>query len=76
MKTVSVRVDEDIKARWDALARAHGLNQSQLMREAIVNKLEELEDFYVVMERTSQPYETIPHDEVLRRLGLNDVDAD
>lgn len=72
MKTVSVRVDDDIKLRWAELAKAHGLNPSQHMRDAIVDRLEELEDYYVVMERTSKPYETIPHEEVLRRLGLTD----
>ena len=49
------------------------------MREAIIDRLEELEDYYVVKERTSQPYETIPHEtipheEVRRRLGFNDAD--
>lgn len=74
MKTLSIRIDDEIKARWEELAKAHGLNPSQHMRAAIIDKLEELEDYYVVKERLSEPYETIPHDEVLRRLGLSDVD--
>ena len=47
-------------------------NPSQHMREAIIGRLEELEDYYVVKERTSKPYKTVPHEEVLRRLGLSD----
>jgi predicted DNA-binding protein len=74
MKTLSIRIDEDVKTRWEQLARAHGLNPSQHMREAIIDRLEELEDYYVVKERTSQPYTTIPHEEVLKLLGLDDVD--
>lgn len=73
MKTLSIRIDEDVKARWEQLAKAHGLNPSQHMREAIIGRLEELEDYYVVKERTSKPYKTIPHEEVLRQLGLTDI---
>jgi hypothetical protein len=43
------------------------------MRDAIIDRLEELEDYYVVRERLSQPYETSPREEVLRQLGLSDV---
>jgi RHH-type transcriptional regulator, rel operon repressor / antitoxin RelB len=71
MKTISIRIDEAIKARWDRLAGEHGLNQSQLMREAILDKLEELEDFYVVRTRTSQPFEPVSNDDVWKRLGLD-----
>ncbi len=77
MKTLSIRIDDDIKQRWTQLAQAHGLNPSQHMRAAIIDRLEELEDYYVVRERLEQPYKTIPHEEVLRQLGLSDVvDAD
>lgn len=70
MKTISIRIDEDVKRRWDQLADEHGLNQSRLMREAILEKLEELEDFYVVKERTGEPFTPVPDEEVWRRLGL------
>ena len=72
MKTVSVRIDDDIKARWEDLAQTHGLNQSQLMREAITDKLEELEDFYIVRMRMAEPFTPIANDEVWKRLGLAD----
>jgi RHH-type rel operon transcriptional repressor/antitoxin RelB len=70
MRAVSVRVDADIKARWDRLASEHGLNQSQLMREALIEKLEELEDFYTVRARLAEPFEPVPNEEVWRRLGV------
>jgi predicted DNA-binding protein len=73
MKTLSIRIDDEVKTRWEQLAKAHGLNPSQHMREAIIDRLEELEDYYAVKERTSKPYETIPHEEVLRQLGLTDI---
>lgn len=72
MKTVSLRLDEDVKARWDKLSRAHGLNASKLMRDAIVDRLEELEDFYVVQARLTTPFTPVPNDEVWKELGDKD----
>lgn len=72
MRTISLRLDDDVKTRWEQLAQRHGLNQSQLMREAIVEKLEELEDFYVVRERSMQRYTPVSSDELWRRAGLED----
>lgn len=72
MKTVSIRIDDDVKTRWDELADAHGLDSQRLMREAIVEKLEELEDLYVVKARTTAPFQPVPNEEVWRRLGLED----
>jgi RHH-type rel operon transcriptional repressor/antitoxin RelB len=73
MKTLSIRIDDEIKARWEELAKTHGLNPSQHMRNAIIDRLEELEDYYVVKKRLSKPYKTIPHEQLLRQLGLSDV---
>ncbi len=72
MKTVSLRLDEDVKARWDKLSRTHGLNPSKLMRDAIVDRLEELEDFYVVQARMVTPFTPVPNDEVWKELGDED----
>ncbi len=72
MKTISIRIDDDIKQRWDALADRHGLNASHLMRQAIAEKLEELEDFYVVRARTSSPFEPVANEDVWRKLGVAD----
>lgn len=72
MKTVTIRIDDDVMTRWDELAQAHGLDSGRLMRQAIVEKLEELEDFYVVKARTAKPFQPVPNEEVWRRLGLED----
>lgn len=74
MKTLSIRIDDEVKARWEQLAKEHGLNPSQHMRAAIIDRLEELEDYYVVKERLSKPYKTIPHEEVWRSLGFSESD--
>jgi predicted DNA-binding protein len=72
MATVSIRIDDDTKDRWNSLAKIHGLNQSELFRQAIIDKLEELEDFYVVRERLSKPYKTISNEDVWKELGIED----
>lgn len=72
MATVSIRIDDDTKTRWNTLAKAHGLNQSELFRQAIIDKLEELEDFYIVRERLNKPFETISNEDVWKELGIED----
>jgi RHH-type rel operon transcriptional repressor/antitoxin RelB len=72
MATLSIRIDDDVKARWARLTEEHGLNQSQLFRQAIVEKLEDLEDFYVVRGRLDKPFVTVPNDQVWKDLGLED----
>jgi predicted DNA-binding protein len=72
MATVSIRIDDDTKTRWNSLAKAHGLNQSELFRQAITEKLEELEDFYVVRERLAKPFKTVANDDVWKELGIED----
>lgn len=72
MATLSIRIDDDIKARWQKLSEDHGLNQSHLFREAIIEKLEELEDFYIVRERLAHPHETVSNSTVWKELGLED----
>ena len=72
MKSVSVRIDDEIKERWDRLSREQGLNPSQLMRQAITDKLEELEDFYVVRQRLGEPFDPIADEDVWKDLGHAD----
>jgi len=72
MATVSIRIDDETKDRWRSLAKAHGLNQSELFRQAIIKKLVELEDFYVVKERLSKPFKTISNEDVWKKLGIED----
>lgn len=72
MKTVSVRIDDDVKERWEALAEAHGLSSDNMMSQALVEKLEELEEFYVVKERIAKPFTPVSDADVWKRFGLAD----
>lgn len=72
MATLSIRIDDEVKARWAKLSQDFGLNQSQLMRQAVEEKLEELEDFYAVRERLNRPFKTVSNDDVWKDLGIED----
>ncbi len=72
MATLSIRIDDEVKARWTRLSAEFGLNQSQLFRQAIEEKLEELEDFYIVRERLDKPFKTVSNEDVWKDLGLED----
>ncbi len=72
MKSISIRIDDNIKDRLDELSEKHGLNASRLMRQAIAEKLEELEDFYMVRKRLAEPFEPVSNEDVWRRAGLAD----
>ena len=72
MASISIRIDDEIKARWDRLSEEQGLNASHLMRQAIIDKLEELEDFYIVRRRLSEPFEPVSNEDVWKRAGLAD----
>jgi RHH-type rel operon transcriptional repressor/antitoxin RelB len=60
---LSIRLPEDIEARLDALARKTGRTKSFYVREAILEHLEDLEDYYLALERIQNPQgESIPFD--------------
>jgi predicted DNA-binding protein len=73
MSTLSIEIDGELQSRWEELAKKHGLDPQQQITDAIIDRLEELEDYYVVKERTSGSYETIPDEDVWKILGLDDA---
>jgi RHH-type transcriptional regulator, rel operon repressor / antitoxin RelB len=73
---LSVRLPEDIEKRLEALAKATGRSKTYYVREALIQKLEDMEDIYLaeaVMERIASGEEkTYPLADVERELGLAD----
>ena len=65
--------DEDI-ARWERLAREAGSSLDDMIHEAIVDCVEELDDYAAVKDRLATPGATIPDGEVWRRLGFSESD--
>lgn len=59
---LTVRLPEEIEARLQALAKATGRSKSYYARQAIVEKLEEMEDAYLgtaVLERIRRGEERV-----------------
>jgi predicted DNA-binding protein len=72
MTTISFTIEDEIKARFEALAERLGFDQAQLLRDALLEKLEELEDYQAVTERMSRPYRTLSNEQVWKDLDLED----
>ncbi len=69
---LAVRLPQDMEARLDSLAKKTGRTKTFYVREAILEHLEELEDYYLAAERAKKNLPGIPLEEVEIRLGLAD----
>ena len=67
---LAIRLPESIEARLNALAQETGRAKSTLAREAILEYLDDLEDYYLAEARARKNRKTIPLEEVERALGL------
>ena len=64
---VSVRIDRAIKVALDKYCQTHGVARNHFIREAIVDRLEELEDIEDLKRIRHEP--TRPLEEVLAELA-------
>ncbi len=71
---LAVRLDPDLEARLTAVAKRTGRSKSYYAREALREKIEELEDIALLEEALRDPDagKTRPLEEVMKRLGLED----
>jgi RHH-type transcriptional regulator, rel operon repressor / antitoxin RelB len=71
---LAVRLDADLEARLTAVAKSTGRSKSYYARQAILEKIEELEDIALLEAalKTYDPSKNITHAEMKRRLGLVD----
>jgi RHH-type rel operon transcriptional repressor/antitoxin RelB len=73
---LAVRLPEEIEFRLNRLANVTGRTKTYYVREAIINQLEDMEDYYLGMEtleRIRKGEERIySSKEVRRELGLED----
>ena len=72
MSTLTFRLEDDVKARLDVVVNELGLNQSKILRDAVIERLEELEEIVVIMERVKKNRPKRPIDELWKELGLDD----
>lgn len=71
---LAVRLDPDLEARLTAVAKRTGRSKSYYARQAILEKIEELEDIALLEEalKTYDPAGNKSLDQVMRELGLED----
>lgn len=71
---LAIRLPEEIEKRLEELAKKTGRTKSYYVRQAILEYLEDMEDYYLVEERLKSFNEanTIPLEEIMKRYGLED----
>ena len=69
---LAIRLPPDIEARLNRLTQQTGRTKTALAREAILEHLDDLEDFYLAEARERLNRKTIPLADVERALGLAD----
>jgi RHH-type transcriptional regulator, rel operon repressor / antitoxin RelB len=69
---IAVRLPPGIEKRLTRLARKTGRSKTFYVREAILQHLEDLEDYYLAVRRLEENLPGVPLAEVERRLGLAD----
>ncbi|MBO6535556.1 MAG: ribbon-helix-helix protein, CopG family [Balneolaceae bacterium] len=52
---ITVRLGESVEKRLDQLAKLTGRTKTYYIRQALVEKLDELEDLYIAEQRLEQP---------------------
>lgn len=72
---LALRLPPEIEARLDALAKKTGRTKSYYAREAILEYLEDLEDYYIAEERIrTDTGERIPLEEIMAEFA-DDLEA-
>ena len=67
---LAIRLSDSIEERLNTLAAETGRTKTALAREAIVEYIDDLEDYYLAEARARLNRKTIPLAEVERKLGL------
>ena len=69
---ISVRLGEEVEQRLERLAELTGRTKTYYIRQAVLEKLDDLEDRYIAEHRLENPDERVGLDQVRRELGLDD----
>ncbi|MBX9454732.1 MAG: ribbon-helix-helix domain-containing protein [Rhizobium sp.] len=70
MATFSIRIDDEIKRRLEEAAAANGTSVSRVVREALAQKIEDLEDYLTATSRLAKPFDSVAKDDVWKGLKL------
>jgi len=67
---LAIRLPPDLEKRLDELSKKTGRTKTYYAREALVEYLDDLEDFYLASERLKNPRKRWTMEEVEKELGL------
>jgi RHH-type rel operon transcriptional repressor/antitoxin RelB len=67
---LAIRLPDDIEQRLSALATETGRTKTALAREAILEYIDDLEDYHLAEARARRNRKTIPLEDMERALGL------
>ncbi len=71
---LAIRLPAEVGSRLEALARASGRTKTFYGREAILEYLDDLEDYYLAEQRLADiragKTQTVPIEDVIKRYGL------
>jgi predicted DNA-binding protein len=71
---MTVLLGPEIESRFDEAAQQTGESKDSLIRKALLSYLEDLHDARIAEERLQNPGKRILLSEVVKNLGLDDVD--
>jgi RHH-type rel operon transcriptional repressor/antitoxin RelB len=67
---LAIRLPDAIEERLNTLATETGRTKTSLAREAILEYIDDLEDFYLAEARARLNRKTIPLEDIEKKLGL------
>lgn len=67
---LAIRLDKETEERLTRLAKKTGRTKTFYAREAILEHLEDLEDYYLAIEALQSPGQIYSREEAKRELGL------
>ena len=67
---LAIRLQPDVEKRLERLAKKTGRTKTFYAREAILQHLDDLEDYYLAAEAARNPGRTFTSEEAKRELGL------
>ena len=69
---LAIRLPQEIEKRLEELAKKTGRTKTYYVREAILEYLDDLEDYYLAIDRLDKPGKRWTMEEVEEELGLAD----
>ncbi len=69
---ISVRLGDEIERRLEALAKLTGRTKTYYIKQAVIEKLEDMEDIYMAERALENPGKRATLEELERELGLDD----